>query len=658
MIDLIKIADKWQKRWEKEKIFQAKESGKKPKFYCLEMYPYPSASGLHMGHLRNYSIGDCIARFKRMHGFNVLYPMGYDSFGLPAENAAIKNNADPEEWTNRNIEAIKQHQKKIGLSYDWSRELKSHDPNYYKWNQWIFLQFYKNGLAYRKKAKANWCPGCNTVLANEQVEDGKCWRCKSEVTEKELEQWFFNITKYADELLNDINKLSQWPERVRRMQKNWIGKSQGVDIHFKLEGTDKILPTYTTRCDTIYSVTFLAIAPEHPMIKGLVQGTKQEKSVLNFVAKIKNQNLVDRENEEKEKEGIFTGKYAINPVNNEKIPVYVTNFALMYGSGIVMCDAHDKRDFKFAKKYSIPLKFVISKDGKPTYPKDEAFTEDGILFNSGKFSRMNNKEALPKIAEYLEKNNLGKRVTNYKLRDWLISRQRYWGTPIPIIYCNNCGKNNNFENYKSYLMGASNILDSELKQLNIKIIETKENSRTLIIPNKSINNYLKLIEKKLDNGFWNEVVGNKITFIFKFKDGKTKKFDLSSSTQKEIAKLCSKFNNEPYENTSDLLGYLLNNEFYADYVDKIKNKSPAIIPVPESQLPVKLPKDVKFGKGNPLETSKSFVNVKCPKCKANARRETDTMDTFVDSSWYFLRYCSPKNNKAAVDKKKVKYFAC
>ncbi|MDO8647691.1 MAG: leucine--tRNA ligase [Candidatus Diapherotrites archaeon] len=516
------IESKWQKKWKDSKAFEAKVDKKKPKYYVLEMFPYPSGK-LHMGHTRNYSIGDSFARFKRMNGFNVLYPMGYDALGLPAENAAIKNSTNPKEWTLSRIQEMKLQQEQLGLSYDWERMIATCDPEYYKWNQWIFLKLLKKGLAYKAKAKSNWCNSCGTVLANEQVIDGKCWRCHNEVTEKEFEQWFLKITAYADELLHDLEKLKDWPERVKTMQKNWIGKSQGVDIHFKLEGTGKLLPTYTTRCDTIFSVTFLAIAPEHPMIPELVKGTGQEKKVQEFIAETKRQSMIDRENEEKEKAGVFTGKYAINPVNGEKTPIWVANFALMYGSGIVMCDAHDKRDFRFAKKYGIPLKFVISHDGKPIMPENfkDAFTDDGILFNSGKFSGMKNREALPKIAEWIEKSAFGKIAINYKLRDWLISRQRYWGTPIPVIYCPKCG----------------------------------------------------------------------------------------------------------------------------------------IVPVPENELPVKLPENAKFtGEGNPLDKVEEFVNAKCPKCKGSAKRETDTMDTFVDSSWYYYRYCSPHEKSLPFSKEEAAYW--
>ncbi len=522
MVDFGRIERKWQERWEKAKIFRVTEKAGKKKFYVLEMYPYPSAAGLHMGHIRNYAMGDAYARFRRMQGFNVLYPMGYDAFGLPAENAAIESKIHPKKYTESAIAGIKKNQQALGLSYDWSREIATCYPEYYKWNQWFFLQMLKKGLAYRKEAPVNWCPKCETVLANEQVRDGRCWRCDTEVEEKLIEQWFLKTTEYADELLGDLEKLEGWPEKIKTMQRNWIGKSYGTDIHFKLEGTDRILPTFTTRCDTVFSVTFLAIAPEHPWIGEFVKGTKYEKGAKEFVKKMKKESLADRINEEKEKDGYFIGKYAINPVNNERIPVYIANFALMYGSGIVMCDAHDKRDFRFARKYDIPLKFVISKDGKPTDPKDfdEAYTDDGILFGSGPFNGMHNMEALPKMADWLEEKDFGKKTVNYKIRDWGISRQRYWGTPIPVVYCDRCG----------------------------------------------------------------------------------------------------------------------------------------MVPVPEKDLPVLLPTNVKFtGHGNPLLSHRKFVEAKCPKCKGKARRETDTMDTFVDSSWYFLRYCDPKA-KGMFGRKSVRYW--
>ena len=523
-MDFVKISEKWRKRWETKKIFEVKKDPKKKKYYVLEMFPYPSGAGLHMGHTRNYALGDAFARYKRMRGYNVLYPMGYDAFGLPAENAAIKREINPREWTQKNIALMKNQQKRLGLSYDWSRALATCDPDYYKWNQWIFTKLFERSLVKRKKAQVNWCPSCKTVLANEQVIKEKCWRCENNVGTKDLEQWFLHITHYADELLEDLEKV-EWPDRVKVMQRNWIGKSHGVDIYWRLENTNEQLTTYTTRPDTIFSVTFIVIAPEHPSIRSLIKGTQQEKECEKVIKEIQKQTIIERTTKEgKDKIGAFTGRYVINPANNEKIPVWIANFVLAdYGTGVVMADAHDQRDFEFARKYDIPLKFVISKNGEPHSPNDAkaAFMEDGILFDSGKFSGVDNQKALPKIAEWLEEENKGKITTNYKLRDWLISRQRYWGTPIPIIYCDKCGA----------------------------------------------------------------------------------------------------------------------------------------LPVPEKDLPVMLPKNVKFtGHGNPLEHAKSFVETKCPKCKGKARRETDTMDTFFDSSWYFLRYCSPKDNKGPFTKDDAAYW--
>ncbi|VVC00694.1 Isoleucine--tRNA ligase [uncultured archaeon] len=524
--DLNAIAKKWQKRWAEEKVFEAKPSKNGEKYYVLEMFPYPSGK-LHMGHVRNYSIGDCIARFRRMQGYNVLYPIGFDAFGLPAENAAIEHKADPREWTLKRIADMEGQMRELGFSYDWGREVITCLPEYYKWNQWFFLKMLAKGLAYKKAAKVNWCGKCHTVLANEQVVDGKCWRHKDcGVVQKDLEQWFLKITAYADELLAGLEGLESWPERVRVMQRNWIGKSQGTNIFFKLKGSDKVLPAYTTRCDTIFSVTFIAIAPENPIVLDLVKGTEYEQGAKDFIRKVVDESIIDRENEEKEKEGYFTGNYAINPANGEEIPVYLANFALMYGTGIVMCDAHDKRDFRFARKYKIPLKFVISPDGKPVEAGAAAgaFVDDGILFGSGEFSGMGNREALPKMADWLEKNKTGKKTTNYKLRDWLISRQRFWGTPIPIVYCQKCG----------------------------------------------------------------------------------------------------------------------------------------VVPVPEKDLPVELPDpkiaDFNFG-GNPLQTVKEFVECRCPECGSAAKRETDTMDTFVDSSWYYLRYCSAQESKAPFEKKEAMHWS-
>ncbi len=522
-MDLIKITEKWQKSWEKAKIFHVKSNSKKKKFYCLEMFPYPSGSGLHMGHAKNYSIGDIYARYKRMKGFNVLYPMGYDSFGLPAENAAIKSKTHPRTFTESAIKNFIQQQKQLGLSYDWSRCLSTHQPQYYQWNQWIFLQLFKKGLAYKKQAPVNWCPECKTVLANEQVHDGKCWRhATTEVEIKELEQWFFKTTQYAEELLKDIDKL-EWPERIKIMQRNWIGKSSGTLVNFRLKNNKKIIPVFTTRPDTLYGVTFLVYAPEHPDVMELVKGTKHEAEVKKFIKKVIIEEKFSRSAEDKEKEGLFLGKYAINPINNEQIPIYIANFVLMdYGTGTIMAvPAHDQRDFEFAKKYKIPIKIVIQPHNNPIKELTQAYINQGVLVNSGKFNNLDNESAKREITQHLEKIKQGNSTTQYKLRDWLISRQRYWGTPIPIIYCNSCG----------------------------------------------------------------------------------------------------------------------------------------IQPIPEKDLPVKLPEDVKFGgEGNPILTSKKFQKVSCPKCSQLSRRETDTMDTFVDSSWYFLRYCSPNNKKELFNKKDIQYW--
>ena len=699
---------KWQKKWADANIFKVSADSKKKKFYCLEMFPYPSGY-IHIGHVRNYSLGDFFARYKRMQGFNVLYPMGFDAFGLPAENAAIKQGVEPKEYTEQNIKGIKEQMKLMGFSYDWSREISTHTEEYYKWNQWIFIKMFEKGLAYKKAGLINWCPSCQTVLANEQVIDGKCWRCKSEVEPKPLDQWYLKIKHYAEELLQDINKLKNWPERVKTMQKNWIGKSEGTIIKFKIvpdkktkvilmhgkdtnpskkwypwlklkvkenntffiapilpnpkdpeidkwlyeldktkpdensilighsrggvailrwlekqpknfkvkkiilvatnsghsekmnksennkgfftkegfdfekikshcndfvvlhseddewvpfsageenskaldskflkfnnkghfgkslpnqaipELLDEIFPcieTFTTRIDTIYGITYLVIAPEHPLLLELIKGTEHENKVKDFIKKVSKESIIERTAEGKEKNGVFTGIYVTNPVNNEEVPLWVADYALVdYGSGIVMAvPTHDQRDFEFAKKYNLPLRVVINpNDG---YKLDEkkmarAFVDDGILVNSDKFSGLRNRDAIPDIQKYLKENNGGYATIYYRLRDWFVSRQRYWGTPIPIIYCDKCG----------------------------------------------------IVAEKLEN------------------------------------------------------------------------------------LPIKLPTDITItGKGNPIATSKSFVECKCPKCGANAKRETDTIDTFFDSSWYYLRYIDPHNNKLPFDKDKVNYW--
>ncbi len=521
MPDFKAIQDKWQKKWEEDEVFKVKEDKHKKKFYCLEMFPYPSASFLHMGHVRNYSIGDAIARFKRLNGHNVLYPMGYDSFGLPAENAAKKQKIHPREYTEDSINKITEYMKKLGLSYDWSRMVATHRPEYYKWNQYFFIKFYEKGLVYRKKAPVNFCLNCNTVLANEEVENGKCWRCENEVVQKELDQWFFKTTAYTEELLNDIKNLG-WSEKIKTIQENWIGKSHGLMVHFKLDdGTD--FPIYTTRPDTIYGVTFMVIALNHPKLMSMIH-EPYKKAVNEFIKEAK-----DAEAKEDvsflEKNGVFTGRYVINPLNNEKIPLYAANFVVAdYATGSIMAvPAHDQRDYEFAKKYNIPIKIVIQdeKHSLKIDKMDSAYTDDGVLVNSDQFNGLKNDDAIDKISEFVEKKGLGKRTVNYKLKDWLISRQRYWGTPIPMIFCDKCG----------------------------------------------------------------------------------------------------------------------------------------IIPVPEKELPLLLPDDVEFNdKGNPLLTSKTFIETKCPKCKGNARRETDTMGGFMDSSWYFLRYCSPHTTDVPFDKEAVKYW--
>lgn len=519
------IEKKWQKKWEDEKVFKVTENSDKPKYYALEMFPYPSGN-LHMGHVRNYSIGDVVARFKTMNGYNVLHPMGYDSFGLPAENAAIKHGVEPKNWTLSNIDTMTAQLKSMGISYDWDRVVKTCTPDYYKWTQWMFLQLYKNGLAYKKKQYVNWCPSCQTVLANEQVVNGKCERCKTVVGKKDLEQWFFKITDYADRLLADIDKLKGWPEKVKTMQANWIGKSKGATVDFKIDGTDTTLTVYTTRPDTLYGCTFMVMAPESPLTEEIISGSETEEQCREFIQKIQHLDEITRTSADIEKEGVFTGKYAINPLTGKKIPLYLANYVILdYGTGVVMAvPAHDQRDFDFAKKYNLPIDVVITPDGKQMDGSSlsEAFAAEGIMINSGKFDGMNNKEALKKMIEHLEENKIGAPKTNFKLRDWLISRQRYWGAPIPIIYCDDCGE----------------------------------------------------------------------------------------------------------------------------------------VPVPEKDLPVMLPEDVEFtGQGqSPLVTSKSFVNAPCPKCGKMGRREIDTMDTFVCSSWYFMRYCDPTNDSEPFSQESVKYW--
>jgi leucyl-tRNA synthetase len=519
------IEEKWQRIWEDNKAFRVAEDGGKPKYYVLEMFPYPSGR-IHMGHVRNYSIGDVVARYKRMRGFNVLHPMGWDAFGLPAENAAIERGIHPEAWTTENILYMKNQLKRMGLSYDWDREISTCEPDYYRWNQWIFLQFYKRGLAYRKRSSVNWCPSCETVLANEQVIEGACWRCDSAVIQKELEQWFFRITDYAEELLEDLGQLPGWPDKVLTMQRNWIGKSIGAEILFPLVGREGALRVFTTRQDTVYGATFVSLAVEHPQAIKLAEGTEQEKAVKEFIDRIKNVSQAKRGAEEVEKEGVFSGAFCQNPFTNEKIPVYLANFVLMeYGTGAVMAvPAHDQRDFEFAKKYHLPIRMVIQPKDRPFRAEEltEAYIDEGVMVQSGPFTGLANAEGKEKIAVYLEERGWGKKAIRYRLRDWGVSRQRYWGTPIPIIYCEKCG----------------------------------------------------------------------------------------------------------------------------------------VVPVPEDQLPITLPRDVPFtGRGgSPLSESKQFNRIACPQCHGAARRETDTMDTFVDSSWYFLRYASAHYDLAPFDSEKARYW--
>lgn len=504
------IEAKWQEAWEKEKAFCMKEDSSIEKYYVLEMFPYPSGR-IHMGHVRNYSIGDVIARFSMMKGKNVLHPMGWDSFGLPAENAAIQNGTPPSRWTHENIANMKKQLKRMGLSYDWAREVTTCQPDYYRWNQWIFLKLYEKGLAYKKFSKVNWCTGCSTVLANEQVEDGLCWRCASIVQIKELEQWFLKITAYADELLDFTHKLAGWPEKVLIMQRNWIGKSTGAEVSFPVDGSAEAIKIFTTRPDTIFGVTFMSIATEHPMAEKITTADRLAQ-VRSFIEKARSEKKERGTAEVAVKEGVFTGAYCVNPVSQAKVPVYVANFVLMeYGTGAVMAvPAHDQRDFEFARVHGLPVRVVINPTGATLDPNimTEAFADEGVMIDSGEFSGMKSIDGISAVAGYIEKKGLGKKAVNYRLRDWGISRQRYWGCPIPVIYCEDC----------------------------------------------------------------------------------------------------------------------------------------KAVPVPEKDLPVILPEDVALtGKGlSPLAGAAEFVNVKCPKCGKNARRETDTMDTFVDSSWYFLRYASPK----------------
>lgn len=523
--DFNAIEKKWQKVWEDENAFGTSEDFTKEKFYDLEMFPYPSGK-LHMGHVRNYSIGDVIARFKRMKGYNVLHVMGWDSFGLPAENAAIKHNIPPAEWTDSNIAEMRRQLKSLGFSYDWDRETATCKEDYYKWMQWLFIQFFNKGLAEKRDSSVNWCPSCQTVLANEQVVEGCCERCHTPVTKKYLSQWYLKITDYADRLLKNLDELPGWPDKVKMMQKNWIGRSTGAELEMKIKDTDKELTVYTTRPDTIFGVTFMVLAPEHPYVSELVAGTEYEEAAKAYIEECKHKSEIERTSLSKEKTGVFIGHYCVNPVNGKEIPIFISDYVMMdYGTGAIMgVPAHDQRDFDFAKKFDLEIIPVID-----THDPDvdfnnmtEATPAEGTMFNSGKYNGMNNKDAIKEITKDFHQKGIGREKVNYKLRDWLISRQRYWGCPIPMIYCEDCG--------------------------------------------------------------W--------------------------------------------------------------------------VPEKEENLPVRLPIDVEFtGKGDsPLTTSADFQNTTCPCCGKPAKREIDTMDTFMDSSWYFLRYCDPHNSEKPFDKEKADYW--
>ncbi|HAM93426.1 MAG TPA: leucine--tRNA ligase [Phascolarctobacterium succinatutens] len=520
------IEAKWQKYWEENKTFKVEMDKDKPKSYVLEMFPYPSGN-LHMGHVRNYSIGDVIARFRTMKGFNVLHPMGWDSFGMPAENAAIKHNIPPKKWTLENIANMTRQLKALGLSYDWDREVTTCKEDYYKWTQWFFELFYKRGLAVKKESAVNWCDTCNTVLANEQVIDGKCWRCDHEVVKKDLSQWFFKITDYADELLKDLDLLPGWPERVKTMQHNWIGRSEGLEFSFEIPALNDSVAVYTTRPDTAYGVTFMALAAEHPLLKKICENNPKADEINAFCERVRNQSEIERTSSESEKEGVFTGVYCINPFTGRKVEIWVTNYVLYdYGTGAVMgVPTGDQRDWMFADKYGIEKIVTICPIGKELKLEEMtcAYEEkEGMLVNSGEFTGMEMHKAMSAIMDKAEAEGFGKRRVNYRLRDWLISRQRYWGAPIPIIYCPHCGE----------------------------------------------------------------------------------------------------------------------------------------VLVPEDQLPVRLPEDVSFTAGakSPLATSEEFLHCKCPKCGADATRETDTMDTFLCSSWYYLRYTDAHNDKMPFDKELNNYW--
>ena len=522
--DFETIEKKWQEIWETNQTYKAVLDETKEKYYVLEMFPYPSGR-IHMGHVRNYSIGDVVARYKRMQGFNVLHPMGWDAFGLPAENAAQKNNTHPATWTYSNIDYMRNQLRQLGLSYDWSREIATCNPKYYQWEQRLFIEMYKKGIVYEKVTTVNWCEDCQTVLANEQVIDGACWRCDEFVTPRKMNGWFFKITDYAEELLADLDKLEGWPEKVVTMQRNWIGKSTGLSCDFAVEGTREKISIFTTRPDTIFGVTFMSLAPEHPLIDSLITGSQNESDIRSFVKEIIEEKQRQSIEIEPEKKGIFTGKYCINPFNGSKIPVYIANFVLMeYGTGAVMAvPAHDQRDFDFAEKYKLPIIPVVVPEGVslPEEEMTEAVTLPGILVNSGKFSGMESVASQKAIIAYARENNFGTDLITYRLRDWGISRQRYWGAPIPMIHCDTCGA----------------------------------------------------------------------------------------------------------------------------------------VPVADADLPVVLPEDAGTATScAPLHQRQSFINTTCPTCKAPAKRETDTMDTFMESSWYFARFATPRCEDAPLEKNAASYW--
>jgi leucyl-tRNA synthetase len=518
--DFAKIEKKWQEEWEKTSLYRVTEDLSRPKKYILEMFPYPSGP-IHIGHVRNYSIADVVARYFTMQGFNVLHPIGFDAFGMPAENAAIAHGVHPKKWTHENIETMRCQLRSLGYSYDWNREVVTCDPAYYRWGQWIFLKFWERGLVYRKKAPVNWCPSCETVLANEQVVAGGCWRCEAEVEKRDLEQWFFKITAYAEELLEALNELTGWPDKVKVMQRNWIGRSEGAMVDFQLKGSNKTISIFTTRPDTLWGVTFFVLSPEHPLVKELIENSETALAIEEM-----KKEMLRVPVEEIEKKGVFTGSYVINPVNGEEVPVWVGNYVLMeYGTGAIMAvPAHDQRDFEFAKQYNLPIRVVIEPTGQDvdSCNLEEAYEGEGIMINSGPFNGTFSQEGIKKVIQWLEEKGLGRYEVNYRLRDWLISRQRYWGNPIPMIYCDDCG----------------------------------------------------------------------------------------------------------------------------------------VVPVPEKDLPVILPEDVelKRGGGSPLASHREFVQVDCPKCNKQARRETDTMDTFTCSSWYYFRYTSPHEDKTIFNQEAAAYW--